>query len=130
MGLSGRESEGSSGQEIGWSASFFYTAENTQENKETVCVFQHDRTSARAIEPTISAAYLLLRKARFVMCAITDWTEGALQTRQGRNYDLSAAVQDVAPEIKTLKFPEGTAPKQGGPGARQRWNVTGHVEFK
>lgn len=88
-----------------------------QENKETVCVLQHDHTSARAIEPTISAAYL--RKARFVMRSVTDWTEGTLQTRQGRNYDLSAAVQDVAPEIKTLKFPKGTAPKQGpgGPGA-------------
>lgn len=117
MGLSGRESEGSSGQEIGWSASFFYTAENRQEHKETVCVFQHDRTSPRAIEPTIRAAYL--RKARFVMCS--DWTEGTLQTRQGRNYDLSAAVQDVAPEIKTLKFPEGTEPEQGpsGPGTER-----------
>lgn len=77
-----------------------------------------------------SAAYL--RKAHFVMCWVTDWTEGTLQTRQGRNYDLSAAVQDVAPEMKTLKFPKGTAPKQGpsGPGARQRWKVTRHVEFK
>lgn len=100
MGLSGRESEGSSGQEIGWSTSFFYTA-------------VYDRTSPREIEPTIGAAYLLLRKARFVMCSVTDWTEATLQTREGRNYD-SAAGQDVAPEIKTLKFP-----KQGpsGPGA-------------
>lgn len=101
MGLSGRESEGSSGQEIGWSASFFYTAENTQEIKETVCVFQRGPTSPRAIGPAISAAYLLLGEARFVMCSVTDWTGGALQTRQGRNYDLSAAVQDVAPEIKS-----------------------------
>lgn len=117
VGLSGRESEGSSGQEIGWSASFFYTAENTRENKEAACVFQRDRTSPRAIKPTISAAYLLLGKARFVMCSVTDWTEGTLQTRRGRNYDLSAAVQDVAPEIKTPKFPKQG---QSGSGAGQR----------
>lgn len=59
MGLGGREREGSCGQEIGWSSSFFYTAENTHENKDMARIFQQEGTSAGAIGPPIGAVYLI-----------------------------------------------------------------------
>lgn len=104
MGLSGRESEGSSGQEIGWSGSFFYTAENTHENKDMACIFRREGTSPGTIGPPISGVYLISGSEK-PGCGCAGLQTGAQATpkaRQSRGRELSAAVQDVATEMKSL----------------------------
>lgn len=95
MGLSGRESKESRGQEIGWSRSSFCPAENPQENTGTASVFQREGIPLQPIGPLIGAFVLsLAQKSLFAMSSVPDGGSDS--------YELRATVQDVRNETKRL----------------------------
>lgn len=126
VGLSRRESEGSSSQEIGWSGSFFYTAENMSENKDTVCIFQRERTSPRGQSNLRSAPLISYSEKPYLWCA---WLQIGPRVRRGhvRAETMTSAqlCRMLHQKLKLFKLSEGTAPKQdpSGPGAGSELNT-------